>query len=173
MLKGAIFDMDGTLIDSMEAWETVGERYLKTFDIIPDKDFRERISALSLNAVAPYLKERYGIERTYQEIKDGINKAMEDFYFNESELKNGVLEFLEKLKSKGVKMCLATATDRYLVEKVLKRNKIDGYFDRIFTCSEVNAGKTKPDIFREAPQAKAVIDYSDFIDEFLGEDNGK
>ena len=150
MLKGAIFDMDGTLIDSMSAWETAGERYIKSLGLKSDRDFNRKSLGLSLNEVAPMLKEYYGIIKTKEEIKDGINKAMEDFYFNHSEPKNGAVDFLKKLQENNVKMCIASATDRYLVEETLKRNKIDGYFSGIFTTAEVGKGKVSPDIYREA-----------------------
>lgn len=150
MIKSAIFDMDGTIINSMGEWETAGDRYIKSLGLTSDRDFNRKSLGLSLIEVAPILKEYYGIIKTNREIKDGINKVMEDFYFNKSELKSGALEFLDKLKSKGVKMCLATATDRHLVERALKRNKIDGYFNRIFTTAEVGKGKVSPDIYRLA-----------------------
>lgn len=150
MIKGAIFDMDGTLVDSMGAWETAGDRYIKSLGLVSDRDFNRKSLGLSLNEVAPILKEYYGIIKTREEIKDGINKIMEDFYFNESELKKGAYEFLEKLYKNGVKMCIATATDRYLVERTLKRCGIDKFFSRIFTTTEVGTGKVEPLIYRTA-----------------------
>ena len=150
MIKGAIFDMDGTLIDSMGAWETAGDRYIKGLGLTSDTDFNRKTLGLSLYEVSPILKEYYGIIKTNEEIKDGINKIMEDFYFNHSGLKDGAFKFLEKLNSRGVKMCIATATDRYLVEGALKRNKIDLYFSGIFTTTEVGKGKGNPEIYRFA-----------------------
>ena len=81
---------------------------------------------------------------------DGINKTVENFYFYTVQPKQGVIEFLELLKSMNVKMCIATATDRYQVEAALKRCDMDKCFSEIFTCTEVGFGKDEPIIFQKA-----------------------
>lgn len=149
-LKGAIFDLDGTLLDSMPIWESVADDFLLSQGIKPNKDVREAVQSMSIQQVCGHFCSEYGLALGQQEIIAGINRLVEDFYFNHAPLKDGVAEMLEQLKSRGIKMCVATATDRHLVEGALKRNKIMPYFERIFTCTEVQAGKDQPDIFFQA-----------------------
>lgn len=148
--KGAIFDMDGTLLDSMPVWETVAADYLLTQGITPNDDVREAVRAMSIQQVCEHFCSEYGLKLTNEEITTSINSMVEDFYFHQAPLKQGVTDMLERLKSKGVKMVVATATDRHLVERGLRRTGILDYFERIFTCTEVGAGKDRPDIFHEA-----------------------
>lgn len=150
MIKGAIFDVDGTLLNSMYIWENIGEDYLRSLGIKPEKNLREKIKTLSLYQSACYFQDKYGIKLSTDEIMDGVNKMIEDFYLNKAELKEGVAEFLQELKNNGVKMCIATATDRYLVEGALKRCGVLNYFSDIFTCTSVGHGKDEPIIYREA-----------------------
>lgn len=150
MLKGAIFDMDGTLLDSMSVWDNVGENYLRSIGYEPMENFAEIIKNLSLRQAACYCKSEYGIELSVDEIVDGVNAMVEDFYRYESALKPGVDEFLNKLRESGVKMCVATATDRHLAEAALSRCGIAPYFCDILTCNSVGHGKDEPIIYRLA-----------------------
>lgn len=149
-LKGAIFDLDGTLLDSMSMWESVAEDYLQSRGIKPNDDVREAVRAMSIQQVCEHFCTSYGLKLSQEEIINGINGMVEDFYFHRVRLKAGVADMLEGLKKRGVKMCLATATDRYLVEAGLRHTGIHDYFDVIFTCTECGAGKDRPDIFFEA-----------------------
>lgn len=148
--KGAIFDMDGTLLDSMPVWETVAEDYLESQGIIPDEKLRETVRTMSIQQACELFCTEYGLTLSYEEMVAGINALVENFYFYRAPLKDGVVEMLADLRRKGVKMCVATATDRYLVEHALSRTGILRYFTRIFTCGEIGAGKDRPEIFNEA-----------------------
>lgn len=149
-IKGAIFDLDGTLFDSMNMWNSIAEDYLKSRGIKPDEDVREAVRAMSIQQVCEHFCSAYGLTLSQEDIAAGINEMVEDFYFHRVTLKDGAAEALRRLKSRGVKMCVATATDRYLVEAGLRRTGISEYFDRIFTCTEAGAGKDEPDIFLQA-----------------------
>ena len=150
MLKGAIFDFDGTLFDSMFVWETAGEAYLFSLGIKARESLQNSLKSMSLAQSAVYIAEKYNLKLDTQEIMDGINKTVENFYFYTVQPKQGVIEFLELLKIMNVKMCIATATDRYQVEAALKRCNMDKFFSEIFTCSEVGSGKDEPIIFQKA-----------------------
>jgi len=149
-IKGAIFDLDGVLLDSMFIWDTLGETYLKSQGIKPREDVREILRPMSLFQAAEYFRDEYGIIESIQAIIDGINRLVEHFYFDLAETKPGVIDFLDKLRKNNVKMCITTATDRFMVDAALKRNGIEYYFDKIFTCTEVGHGKDEPDIYYQA-----------------------
>ena len=149
-IKCAVFDFDGTLFDSMYVWDCAGEDYLRSLGKEPGPNVREDMRRMSLAQCAAYFKREYALPFSEEEIADGINRTVEKHYFHDVLPKPGAPAFLEKMQKAGVRMCIATATDRYQVEAALKRCGLDRFFDAVFTCSEVGAGKDSPDIFRAA-----------------------
>ena len=150
MLNGIIFDFDGTLFDSMFIWDTAGESYLRSIGKKPETGLQKVLKPMSLLQSAQYIREKYDIPLSVEDIMDGINRTVEVFYFHTVEPKPGVIDFLEELHHRNIKMCIATATDRYQVEAALQRCKMRHFFSEIFTCTEVGSGKDRPDIFRKA-----------------------
>ena len=150
MLKGAIFDFDGTLVDSMFIWDTIGVDYLRSLGKEPHEDLKETFMTLTLEEAAEYYRTHYGVTLSVKEIVDGVNTMVEGIYRTRVALKQGVADFLAQLKDNGTRMCIATVTDRYLVEETLDRLGILQYFSEIFTCAEVGYGKDKPIIYRKA-----------------------
>jgi HAD superfamily hydrolase (TIGR01509 family) len=150
MIKGAIFDFDGTLFDSMFIWDRIGSDYLRSIGYEPQADLDQVFKSMSLYQAACYYKSEYGVKASTDEIIGGVNKMLEHFYIDEVQPKEGVRQFIRKLQDKGVKMCISTATDEYLVKAALKRCDMEFLFSRIFTCSSVGHGKDEPDIFRTA-----------------------
>ena len=132
-LKAAVFDFDGTLFDSMYVWDTAGERYLRSVGKTPAPTVRDDIAPLSLHQAACFFQEAYALDLPVAEIMDGINRTIEQAYFHEILPKPGVTAFLDDLQRAGVAMCIATATDRYLVSAALERCALDGYFSGLFT----------------------------------------
>ncbi|MBQ1659632.1 MAG: HAD family phosphatase [Clostridia bacterium] len=150
MIQGVIFDLDGTLFDSMFIWDTAGEVYLRSIGREPEADLQKVLKPMSLLQSAQYIREKYNIPLSVEDIMDGVNRTVEGFYFYTVEPKPGVIDFLEELHRRNIKMCIATATDRYQVEAALQRCKMRHFFSEIFTCTEVGSGKDRPDIFRKA-----------------------
>ena len=150
MSFGMIFDFDGTLMDSMSIWNTAGEIYLRSMGKEPQDDLSKVLKPMSLMQSAEYIQAHYEIPLSVTEIMEGINRTVEGFYFHDVEPKPVVIEWLEELSAKNIKMCIATATDRYQVEAALKRCGMRHYFSEIFTCTEVGSGKNQPLIFRKA-----------------------
>ena len=149
-IRGAIFDVDGTLLDSMFIWDTIGETYLRSIGYQPKENLNETFKNMSLHQAARYYQTEYGVTRSIDEIMDGVNAMLERYYRFEVPLKPGVAELLERLRQDGVKLCIATATDRHLVEAALDRCGVLSCFGEIFTCNEVGHGKDEPDIFEAA-----------------------
>ena len=149
-IRGAIFDVDGTLLDSMFIWDTIGETYLRSIGYQPKENLNETFKNMSLHQAARYYQTEYGVTQSIDEIMDGVNAMLERYYRFEVPLKPGVAELLERLRQDGVKLCIATATDRHLVEAALDRCGVLSCFGEIFTCNEVGHGKDEPDIFEAA-----------------------
>jgi HAD superfamily hydrolase (TIGR01509 family) len=146
-IDGAIFDLDGTLLDSMFVWDTIGEDYLRCRGIKPRENLNKKFKTMSLYQAACYYQREYGLKESTDEIMDGINRMIERFYLENVQPKLGVSEFLAALQQRGVKMCIATATDRHLVEAALSRCGLLQYFSEIFTCTSVGKGKDEADIY--------------------------
>ncbi len=149
MIEGAIFDVDGTILDSMEMWDNVGSDYLRSLGYTPEPHFNEIFKTFSLHQSAEYFRKNYGVTQSIDEICDGINSMVEGRYRDTVLLKDGMKELLDSLEQRNVKMCIATATDEYLVEAALKRCGVYDYFDKIFTCPALGHGKDEPLIYRE------------------------
>lgn len=150
MIKGAIFDVDGTLLDSMGIWEDVGVRYLKSIGKEPEANLSQILFPMSIEEGAAYVKEHYELPYAMDEIMEGVLSIVSDFYFYEVPLKKGVKELLEALEKKGIPMVIATSSERVHIEKAFIRLEIDRYFEKIFTCSEVGESKSSPLIYRKA-----------------------
>ncbi len=152
-ITGAIFDFDGTLFDSMSIWETAGKAYLASLGKRAEPGLSRKLKPMSLMQAAEYLKAAYGLSGSVSEIMDGVNKTVEAFYLYRAQPKAGAAELLDILHRRGVKLCIATATDRPLVEAALKRCDLLRYFAAIFTCTEAGCGKDDPAIFHLARSA--------------------
>jgi len=150
MLKAAIFDFDGTLFDSNYVWETAGIRFFQSIGVVSKPNLQQEIRTMSLYQSACYIQEEYGLSLSVEEIMDGINRTVENCYFQEVQPKQGVISLLRELSDAGIPMCIATATDRYQIEAALKRCNMLDFFEAIFTCSEVGRGKDEPVIFQKA-----------------------
>ena len=146
-IRGAIFDADGTLLNSMHIWHELGARYLKSLGLVPEKNLAAVLYPMSLEQSSAYLQKNYSIKNSVQEIRAGILKIIEDFYFHEVELKPGVKIFLEALNEKNIPMVIATSGDRELLNAALERNEIKKFFSGVFTCSELGTDKRDSKIF--------------------------
>ncbi len=150
MIKGAIFDVDGTLLDSMHIWDSIGEDYLRSLGYEPREKLNEKFKTMSLSQAAAYYRSEYGVALSVERICAEVNGRIENFYRNEASLKPGAAEFLKRLVQKDIKLAIATATDDYLVEAALRRCGVLGLFSGLFTCAMTGRGKTEPDIYRAA-----------------------
>lgn len=145
--KGAVFDADGTLIDSMYMWRSLGLQYLKKFGLHEDDSLNDRLFALSFEQGCEYLSRHYDLNQTSEKIRSGILNMIRDFYVHDVQLKNGVHEFLDALRAERIPMVIATSGDRDLLTSALKRLNVYEYFDAIFTCTELQTSKHDPKIF--------------------------
>ena len=142
-LQSAIFDMDGTLLDSMIIWKDLGTNMLRDMGIEPAPELNDRLKTLSLRDGLAYCIDYYQLPQTLEELVDRVQGTIRDFYCGKVLAKLGVEKFLSLLKMEGVWMYVATATDRPLAEAALRHAGIDGYFRGIITVAEAGAGKAE------------------------------
>lgn len=143
----AIFDMDGTLINSMPYWHNLGKNYLISKGITPQSDLNQVIKDMTLKESAEYFQSYYHVNETVTNIMKQVNQMIAKYYECDIQLKNGVKEYLQYLKDRHVKMCIATTSSKELAELVCKRLKIFEFFTDIISSDQIGSGKDKPDIY--------------------------
>lgn len=150
MIRGVIFDFDGVIYDSTYIWNNIGEIYLRSKGKIPEKNLPEKIKNMNLDMSSEYFRKNYNFKTSSEKIKSEILKIFEKTYVYDTKLKQGVLNLLEKLKKLNIKMIIASSSEKSLVEKSLKINKIGYFFEKIITCTEVGKNKDYPDIYEKS-----------------------
>lgn len=148
-LKCGIFDMDGTLIDSMPMWRNLGRNILLRRGVEPRPDFGEAMKPLTMREGCAYCKLNYDLTESVEEIIEECFGMVRDFYQTQAEPLPGVPAFLAKLREQGVKLYVATATDRPLAEIALRTAGLTDCFDGMLTCAEAGANKQTPDIYEQ------------------------
>ena len=149
-MGGVILDIDGTVLDSMSIWQDAGVRYLASQQIEAEPGLAEKIYYMSIPEAALYMRTRYGLEQSVEEISQGIKDVVRDFYYYEAPLKAGVKEFLQKMSDRNIPVVAATASDEDHLEHAFTRLGIRQYFEYIFTCAQAGAGKQSPAIYHMA-----------------------
>lgn len=150
-IKGAIFDMDGTLVDSLSfwpiTWKKIGKKYLGIDGYSPDPELAKTVQTMLLCDVAVYLNNECGLGADTEEFKNYICEQLADHYRSVATLKPGAIELLEHLKSNGVKLCLATATQSEYARIAYTTLGLDKYLPHFISCTDIGKGKDQPDIY--------------------------
>ena len=144
--------MDGTILDSMPMWHTIGKTYLERLGIVPRENLWDEIKRFNLVESAEYFIEEYGVNRPKETIMDDIRNLISEYYDEKLQLKEGAREVLEALNEMGIPCVLATATDIESVLSCMNRLDCTKYFKKILTCLEYNTTKSEPVIFEKGAE---------------------
>lgn len=147
MLTGAIFDVDGTLFDSMHIWRQLGKRYLQQIGIEAEDGLADKLYPMSLEESSTYLKQRYNIADRVEKIVSDTVSMIEESYKREVSLKAGVYDYLEELRRREIPMIIATSGNRDILIKALDRLHIKDFFQDIITCSDLQVSKREATIY--------------------------
>lgn len=145
--KAVIFDLDGTLVDSMWMWKDIDVEFLKRYGYDCPDGLQRAIEGMSFTETAAYFKERFELPLKLEEIKKIWTEMSLEKYRSQVSLKHGVREFLQHVKSLGLRCGIATSNGREMVDAVLESLHIGPYFQVVTTACEVAAGKPEPDIY--------------------------
>lgn len=145
--KAAIFDLDGTLFDSMTLWADIDRDFFSKRGIEIPEDYMVSIAHLGMYDTAVYTKNRFELAESPEELIAEWSEMALRFYSEEVTLKKGAAEYLRQLKEKGIPLAVATANGRHLFEPALKHTGIDGLFDAVVSSDEVERKKGFPDIY--------------------------
>lgn len=162
----SIFDVDGTILDSMEVWNTLASQYVQSLGMVPEKNLDEIVSDMSLEQSATYLKNHYKINKQEERIISEVLNFISDFYEYEVNLMPGFKEFISHYDSINV---IGTSYDEELVKIALNRLAVLNYFEDIITCSKVNKSKNDPDFYlacaqvlKQRPEDIVVFEDADY-----------
>lgn len=150
-----IFDMDGTLIDSMVFWKNLATEYLTCKGVreIP-AEILEQIKPMTMSESAALFQTAFGLTG---DIENEMNAMMDDHYRKDIPLKSGVREYLQELRDRGIRMCVASATAEYLMDACLTRLGVRDYFEFLLSCETVGAGKRSPIVYHTSAQRLNVM----------------
>ncbi len=156
-IEAVIFDLDGTLIDSMWMWHSIDEIYLNRFGLTVPDTLQKNIEGMSFSETAFYFKNTFGIKDSVEKMKTDWNEMATDMYTNEVKLKKGAKEILTLLSQNKIKTGIATSNSRELTQLVLKALNINDCFETIVTGCDVTSGKPNPDIYLLAADKLKVM----------------
>jgi HAD superfamily hydrolase (TIGR01509 family) len=146
-IDAVIFDLDGTLFDSMWMWESIDRDYLRKFGIDLPSDLQKNIEGMSFSETATYFKNYFELPDSLEQIKSDWNRMAWDKYEHEVPVKEGVIDFLIYLKKNQIPAGIATSNSRELVDLIIEKHQLQEYFSSIRTSCEVEKGKPSPDIY--------------------------
>lgn len=155
--KAAIFDLDGTLVDSMWMWKDIDIEFLNSRGLELPEKLQTEIEGMSFTETACYFKKIFNLEDSVDELKSIWNQMAYEKYVSEVPLKPGAKEFLTYLKENDFKLGIATSNSKELVSAVIEAHNLSHMFGCIMTSCEVNKGKPAPDIYLEVAKTLQVL----------------
>ena len=145
--EAVIFDLDGSLVDSMWMWKAIDIEYLAGHGIEAPKTLQKDIGGRSFVETARYFKDRFNLSDSIEKIGDDWNKMAWDKYTNEVPLKEGVSQLLDRCMQNGIKLGIASSNSTELINQVLSSHGIKDKFQSVKSGTQVVKGKPAPDIY--------------------------
>lgn len=156
-IKAVLFDLDGTLVDSMWIWEDIDKMYMEQLKVeYKLSELHENINGMSFTETAQFFKDTFNIPNTVDEIKEEWNQMAEQYYKTKVPMKNNAREFVGILNENGIKTGIGTSNSKHLVSLILDVHEMHGSFETVRTSCEVQKGKPSPDIYLKVAEDLGV-----------------
>ena len=155
-IKGVIFDLDGTLLDSIGMWQEIDREYLARFRKMAPDDLQRRIEGFSVLETAQYFQSAFALRDSIETVIADWNEMAREEYLYRLPLKEGGEELEKRLAGEGIKLGIATTNYRNLTEGCLERHGILSFFSAVMTSAEIEKGKPDPEIYLKAAAAMGV-----------------
>ncbi|XCB29834.1 HAD family phosphatase [Arcanobacterium hippocoleae] len=163
MIKAAIFDMDGTLIDTMPVWRGAGANYLRRLGVDVDPHLGARFFEMTVGEAAETIREEFNVDLSVAEIEHGIFTEVERSYREEAPFKPGAIGFVQALADAGVPMCIVSSGSQPLISAALERAGIRKYFTEIFGAAQTGIDKRQPTMFMQAAELMGVEPFHTWV----------
>lgn len=151
-ITAVIFDIDGVLLDSLSIWKKLGRRYVTRLGYPPIPGMDEILFPMSMEQGAMWLKDRFSLEISVEEIIQELEREIQNFYFEEVKAKPGAKELLQKINNLGIPAAAATSSPKEHVRRALERNHLLFYLKKIYTTNEIGESKYSPKIYLTASE---------------------
>lgn len=150
MIQGAIFDVDGTLLDSLSMWEKIDQQYLSSLGLKASEEISRQLFTYSLEEGAQFIKDTFHLSFCVDKIISDLVALANDYYLHQVKVKPGVSHVLETFEKMGIPMAICTSNAKEVIDQVLEAHDLKHYFHYITTVGEVGIGKEAPDIYLSA-----------------------
>lgn len=150
MKKAYIFDFDGTLVDSMPTWSAKMLYVLKKSNTSYPNDIIKTITPLGDIGAANYFQESLGCSWSKERMLATMDEYALPKYRDEILLKEGVREYLQRLKKQGISLHVLTASPHKMVDPCLRRCGVYDWFENVWSCDDFALSKSNVEIYRQA-----------------------
>lgn len=156
-MKAVIFDLDGTLVDSLKMWLNLDRDFLAEHGLVPEEGYTHKINSLSFKKAVEFILLKYKLNMSVDEAVEIFDSRALYEYNNNITFKKGAIEYIKKLKKQGIKLAIATSCTKNCCMAILAKYSLKEYFDLIIFTEDVSSSKSEPDIFIKAASLLGVL----------------